>query len=744
MMKHLLLNIYASLPRIASIVALTLGGFLLSPLSLNATSLPAGYHPGGDEYEAEDDALFLPAIVKFSSEDELQEILGEEGILLRRRGNLALTYLPNKEREEIEKKTPRKSDENDSRKGHGGNARIDIGRTVSPTLDKAKAFYGASRVLTGDNLPKAFTGKGVVVGICDIGFDPSHPAFHDPLTGESRVRRITQYKEAQGERIDMRSPEEYITWTTDTTAHYHATHVAGILTGADDSLGYGGIASGADIVISTSQLSDVGLLAGVEDILEYAREVGKPAVVNLSMGNYTGPHDGTSLFSQYLDMLGEEALICLSAGNEGNEGHSNSVTLHFTEENRSYGQRIHNYKWNQFDIQGMTDIWSADMRSLRLTPVVYDETISEIIYRFPTIDLHSGREWGVSTLENPRGFEEADAEFRRYYEGWIYAEGGINSENGRYNLSLLYDLHTTTESDAGPWARYNIGFLVEGEPGQRADVFTDGSYSRLRQIPGSPAPGSSFSISDLATGHNVLCVGMHTTRRSYPLATGGLKGDYDEGTVNVNSSYATLLDGRVYPHTVAPGFIVVSAGSAPFLAANPNYMEDVCAISRTENKTWYWQPDGGTSMSSPYVAGFLATWLEADPTLTISDVKRIIASTNHTDVPDPDNPRHGQGWFDAYEGLKMVLRNVSVDSIDAVNPLPVLEMKGGRLLIFNPADEQLIITIADTQGRMLQQTASTTDSEIDLSHLSGQMLLISARTGDGSSHRHTVLKAIPR
>lgn len=49
---------------------------------------------------------------------------------------------------------------------------------------------------------------------------------------------------------------------------------------------YVGIARDADIVVSTSTLTDVGLLAGVEDIIDYAKEVGKPCVINLSMGNY--------------------------------------------------------------------------------------------------------------------------------------------------------------------------------------------------------------------------------------------------------------------------------------------------------------------------------------------------------------------------------------------------------------------------------------------------------------------------
>ena len=59
-------------------------------------------------------------------------------------------------------------------KGRGFNAR---GRRAVPALDIAKTYYGADRILSGSALPGPYTGKGVVVGFCDSGFDPNHIAF---------------------------------------------------------------------------------------------------------------------------------------------------------------------------------------------------------------------------------------------------------------------------------------------------------------------------------------------------------------------------------------------------------------------------------------------------------------------------------------------------------------------------------------------------------------------------------------
>lgn len=678
------------------------------------------YHPGGDEYEAADDAPFLPAIVRIDSEEYLESLLQEGSILLRRRGDLALMFLRQEDsRESLRKNVP----------GHP-NTRVARGkiRRVTPAMDFARECFGASRILSGESLPKSYSGNGIVVGICDIGFDPSHSNFTDPNTGESRIKRIVQYKEAQGQRILMESPDEYSVWVTDTTDHYHATHVAGILAGSDNSAGYGGIASGADIVVTTSQLSDVGLLAGVEDIIEYARSVGKPAVVNLSMGCYTGPHDGSSLFSQYMNMLGEEAVICLSSGNSGNQ--TNTVSFTFTPEQTSIGQRLHNFKWTQFDIEGMTDIWGADSRSFSFTPVVFDETSLNIVYSFPEMRLSGGETRGFTTLpdNNRPGFTLIDDDFRRYFSGWFEVSGEVNPDNGRYNIAMQYELHTDTQSDAGAWARYNIAFLLEGEPGQHVDIYSDGITTRLRQMPGSPAPDSSFSVSDLATGNNVICVGMYNSRSSWPLIDGGEgDGKVETATVSIHSSYGTLLDGRVLPHTVAPGNPIISSFSRPYLDAHPDEKAYCAAVTEAFGSSHYWGMEGGTSMSSPYVAGFIATLLEADPSLGVSEIKDLIQSTNRHDIADPNNPRHGQGWFDPYSIMTKVVRNISVPgNIDTDIRAAVSH---GELQIHNPDNTLLSVTISDTGGRALHSASG--DSALftlSLDKWKGQILLIQIQT----------------
>ncbi len=617
---------------------------------------------------------FSPQIIKIYNESELN-LLQEEGVtILRRRGDILLCLVPvNNDNEVVVPNTQRKVK---TITPNPDNHVKDFSSGINvPALDKAIKYYDADDIITGKGFSQAFTGKGIVVGICDIGFDPLHPTFLD-AEGKSRVKRITQYKEREGVRLQLDNDEQYREWKTDNPDQFHATHVCGILAGSGAGTPYAGIARDADIVVSTSTLSDVGLLAGVEDIIDYAKEVGKPAVINLSMGNYTGAHDGTSLFSQYIDMCADDAIIVLSAGNEGRR--TNYLSYNFTPEKKDVSFRLGNSKWNQLEMYGITDIWCGDTSPLSVEISVYDDGSHNILYTYPPITLD---DYDVEQINwNPTDpVIEGCA-----LDGFMLITGGINPENNRRQIRLMYD-YDSPEKVSGGWARYIISVKVCGQPGQYVDIFADGSYTRLMNLSNNPAPNSDMSISDLVCGHRVISVGMYGNRSTIPLSVkDDLSGEWieseeetgiEEMSTVTHSSYGTLRDGRVLPLTVAPGYILVSSLSRPYLDAHP---EEECLRL---NAPWF--AEGGTSMSSPFVAGFIATWLEAIPSLTTEDIIRLITAANHTDMPDADDPHNGCGWFDPAAVLRLAIKENGIDTILKDNPREI-----------NPEDEIVVCSMS--------------------------------------------------
>ena len=63
-------------------------------------------------------------------------------------------------------------------------------------MDLARRFCGLDEVYRAGAAHSGFSGKGVVVGFTDLGFDPNHINFTG-ADGLSRVRRLVDYSVAE-------------------------------------------------------------------------------------------------------------------------------------------------------------------------------------------------------------------------------------------------------------------------------------------------------------------------------------------------------------------------------------------------------------------------------------------------------------------------------------------------------------------------------------------------------------------
>lgn len=688
---------------------------------------------GGDsDFQQSPEATHYPAMILVQDQDIDETIaeLEERGIIvLHHRGNILLTYIP------VDIYNSSGNDDpssNNVRKARGVK-KIEISkpRTNEPMMKNARLFNNAFLINEGTDIPQPYDGMGVVVGVCDIGMDTRHVNFLNSSKTECRIRRVVHYQEQQGLRTVYSSPEEIYEWQTDNPDDWHATHVTGIAAGGDRESGYYSLAPEADIVFTASQLSDVGLLAGVEDIIDYAQEVGKPAVINLSMGNYTGPHDGTSLFTRYLDLCAEDAIICLSAGNEGNTGEWKSMSYDFTEGKTEL--RVLPNDYDGIEITGVCEVWSPDSTPFDFTFYWNNNTSysnRKDVYNPLRSEDGSEITWSLSLNPNDPDYDETFASL--YKEGYVKVTVGVSPLNDRYCATVEFDLVTDIYHGDTAWAEYWPGIRVDGKPGQHVDIYCGGG-SFLRTERGFPKPDNNMNISDLATGFKTVSVGMMNITDFEDGAeprSGLAKGD-----VCIHSSFGTLLDGRKLPLTVAPGAIVISSISSAFLEKYPDYLQYVDDQSQFDGETYYWIGTTGTSMSCPFVVGAIATWLQAYPGLTSEEAIDIIRKTNQTSgYPNPDDPRHGQGWFNAYDGLQLVLEKAALKVGTTDAPEFQIKIERGVMNIGNPTGENLTVDIFDPSGiRVYRSVFSDLLGTIDLKTLPSGLYIVRVSSPAGQS-----------
>ena len=106
----------------------------------------------------------------------------------------------------------------------------------------------------------------------------------------------------------------------------HGTAVAGIAAGRSLDGRYTGAAPAAELIVVKLGLPredsfprTTEIMRGVTYALRKALELNQPLVINLSLGNSYGSHDGSSLLERFLDNASEigKTVICVGSGNEG-------------------------------------------------------------------------------------------------------------------------------------------------------------------------------------------------------------------------------------------------------------------------------------------------------------------------------------------------------------------------------------------------------------------------------------------
>jgi subtilisin family serine protease len=257
----------------------------------------------------------------------------------------------------------------------------------------------------------------------------------------------------------------------------------------------------------------------------------------------------------------------------------------------------------------------------------------------------------------------------------------------------------------------------------------NGQWTTSALNPRLSAGEPTHNILSPSSAPRVICVGATTYRDGVTNRLGHWQSYWggEHGRRAPYSSMGPTMDGRTKPDVVAPGNYVVSAVSSYFMEGRePEFgaMKWIVSDFDFQGRTYGWCAAMGTSQSGPVVAGIIALWLQANPTLTPEDVMGVIRRTSRQpdpSLPSPNN-EYGYGQIDVYRGL---LRILGIDGIDglsqhqprAVSILPIGE---GRVRIrfegsVAPDVPHFSVSVFSTSGQMVsKQTLAGGQAEYNL------------------------------
>ncbi len=623
--------------------------------------------------------------------------------------------------------------------------------------DLSRTSLGLDRIQSASSpLPQAYTGKGVVIGAIDVGLDPQHINFINS-DGTHRVKRIW-YSVMNGRQVftqTVDTEEKVAKFKTDDYSQTHGTHMLGIAAGGFvDPTGNGpdlrGAAPEADIALAAGVATNAVLLKDLRNIVDYAKSEGKPCVINLSLGSNAGPHDGTDEFPAGLNEIASEegVVVCVSAGNEGDgpifmrhEFDSNATPLRTIINPTEYTASL----WSGIALFpqaiGTMEIWSEDSTpfDIYFDVVKFGGATPEVTGTFlmPRDGSMYTASAGMAPSVKVDSVDYDNSAFNAVYRGFIGGATEVYAANNRYHADINLQLEC---SDAAAYQTYRVAMRIEGQPGKKVYIYgqTMSSvypYQLIGGFEGYTAADGNGSINAMAGADKVITVGSCVTHNM------GVANDV-LGTTAYYSSWGHTPDGRLHPMVTTPGTRIISSMSGDYVEGDAYDANQISYYSYTDSngETFHWTPMSGTSMSSPFMAGIAATWLSADPTLTVDDIVSIARETAGS--PSQPSVNDGSGVVvNAFEGLCRILNLSGIDNV-AVRETPYSISRDGNVLtIGSPATQNLSATVYTLTGSTAA-TATTAGQQltIDCSALTPGIYVVSVNTDGSHGSEKIVIK----
>ncbi|MCG8556162.1 MAG: S8 family serine peptidase [Proteobacteria bacterium] len=608
----------------------------------------------------------------------------------------------------------------------------------APRVEK---LMDISRGPTGVNVPPSLRpegspatgGAGVVVGLLDTGIDWNHADFRD-AQGTTRVHALWDQSDyADANPPDQSPPGKTYghvyeaadiqacidgqgTYCVQKDIDAHGSHVLGTaaasgLAHGDGSVPYqfAGVAPEATLIVVKFDFlgprnNALGIIDGVDWIFQRAAALNMPAVVNLSLGNDLGPHDGSTLQELGLDSLvGQGRIVVAAAGNAARNAGGRTAHL--------WGPPIHG---SSAVPQGGCSEIAIDMPAGATGDYLF------VSVWYPGSDRNRIRVITPSGATYPNAFGRwfrvwdtgTPTTYYRTSEGTISVGNGGDrlgwgSNNGDNELFVqlsdfdnaspvakgLWRLHICDDGMAGSESEYHAWF-GRSAPMLAARLLFDGKPTDNQMTVNAPG-----------TARNLITVGAYTTRMAWQYADlypadgtcehsettpccqfyndypwgpqstldpffmdmeGGAKGffDYDfakdghpcylDGPSDWSEPYNLLAhfssrgptrDDRTKPEIAAPGVGIAATLSQDTLEHHlslPPHQSSLrwANLVTSDQKHFVLM---GTSMAAPHVTGAVALLLERDANLDHTAARTILTNSARRDDYTGSEPNDDWG-----------------------------------------------------------------------------------------------------
>lgn len=547
-----------------------------------------------------------------------------------------------------------------------------------PSVKRIEALHGSGRVLDSETdtntnvhlvkagalpLPQGYDGSGVVIGIIDDGLDLSHPDFSD-AQGNTRVKYLwsqtdttggTTPSYGYGQEWDSAAIDAGCPYISTAANFGHGSIVTGIAAGNGLAVhNYYGVATNADIIFVAVDFSQ-NFLNNVADAAEYiyakAAALGKPCVINASVGSYAGSHDGNDLPAKMIDALVTQqngrAFVC-AAGNAGN------VLLHL-----GYPvQQDSLFTWFKYEPtigRVYFEVW-AEQDEFKDVQFAIGADKAPAPYQFrgrtPFFNI-------LSDFNLPLG--TTTVKDTLWSGNKILGAVEIIAEK----IDSVYHLGISVFTDS---TNYNWRFITFGSG--YFDCWSQPTYTGTSNIVKANLPSagafpdivrykrpdktqnivSSFTCSD-----KTITVANYNNKSEWLDVNNQVRtpGNYAAppsvdtvaGTLGTTSSVGPTRDGRMKPDISAPGNFTFGSG---LLSLMPSFIANNPGKVGVGGKHIL---DGGTSMASPVVTGIVALYLQKRPDASWQEIKDVLLSTAKHDAFTTDslpNAAWGYGKADAF------------------------------------------------------------------------------------------------